>query len=48
VKSRLFRGKAMLRERIEAMELSSDLLRSTLDNLEAWARSMHGSLGAPE
>jgi RNA polymerase sigma-70 factor (ECF subfamily) len=45
VKSRLHRGKGMLREHIQGMDESEDLLRSTIDNLEGWARSLRGSLG---
>jgi len=47
VKSRLFRGKAMLREHIQGMDVPESLLRSTLDDLEGWARSVRGVLGEP-
>jgi RNA polymerase sigma-70 factor (ECF subfamily) len=40
VKSRLFRAKELLRETIEAMELSPDLRESTIHDLERWARSL--------
>jgi RNA polymerase sigma-70 factor (ECF subfamily) len=40
VKSRLHRAKAALREAIERLAESEDVMRSTQDNLERWARSL--------
>lgn len=48
VKSRLHRGKTMLREQLNRMEGSSDLVQSTLGNLDGWARSMRGALEKPD
>lgn len=48
VKSRLHRAKGLLRDRIQVMEVSADLLRSTLNDLDGWAQSMRGALGVPE
>ncbi len=39
VKSRLGRGRAMLREQIEQMKLPEDVRTSTLGSLEDWARA---------
>jgi RNA polymerase sigma-70 factor (ECF subfamily) len=46
IKSRLHRARALLREQIEATVASEALRRSTLDGLEAWARSMRTRWGA--
>ena len=43
VKSRLHRAKESLRERIEQMELSPDLCRSTIHDLDGWAQSLRRS-----
>ncbi len=40
VKSRLFRAKEVLRERIAELAASPELGRTTVDGLEAWARSL--------
>lgn len=45
VKSRLFRARQMLRERIQAMHASDSLIRSTVDDLERWASALHAELG---
>lgn len=43
VRSRLARARAALREALERGDLSAQLLRSTLGDLEGWARSIRGS-----
>ncbi|HWB73989.1 MAG TPA: sigma-70 family RNA polymerase sigma factor [Nannocystaceae bacterium] len=43
VKSRLHRARALLRDAIDRMELAPDLLHSTVQNLEGWARSLKRS-----
>lgn len=45
VKSRLFRARQMLRERIEAMHESDHLIRSTVDNLDQWAGALQRDFG---
>lgn len=45
VKSRLFRARQMLRERIEAMHESDQLIRSTVDNLDQWAGALQRDFG---
>lgn len=47
VKTRLARARRQLRERIEAMEVGEALHRSTLDNLERWARSLRARVPRP-
>lgn len=42
VKSRIRRARLLLGERLEALAGSPELLKSTLDNLEAWARQVRG------
>jgi RNA polymerase sigma factor (sigma-70 family) len=44
VKSRLFRAKQLLREHIDAVEASDETRRSTIRNLESWARSLSADL----
>lgn len=46
VKSRLFRAKKLLRERIEELDASDALRQSTIHNLESWARDLRGQLGS--
>lgn len=41
VKSRLFRAREIVKERILELEGSTDLARTTIDNLERWAKSMY-------
>ncbi len=48
VKSRLFRARAMLRERIEAMHESDELIRSTVDDLDRWAGALQRDFGRAE
>ncbi|MBX7078674.1 MAG: RNA polymerase sigma factor [Nannocystaceae bacterium] len=45
VKSRLFRARQMLRERIEAMHVSDQLIRSTIDDLDRWAAALQKDFG---
>lgn len=45
VKSRLFRARQMLRERIEAMHESDTLIRSTVDDLDRWASALQKDFG---
>jgi RNA polymerase sigma-70 factor (ECF subfamily) len=40
VKTRLHRARKLLRERIDALDEEPELLESTLDNLDHWARSL--------
>lgn len=44
VKSRLFRAREMLRERIAAMEDDAALVKSTVDDLEGWAAKLKKGL----
>lgn len=44
VKSRLARGRDMVRKHIAEMEVSDELRTSTIGNLERWARSLRNSL----
>lgn len=48
VKSRLFRARQMLRERIEAMHESDTLIRSTVDDLDRWASALQRDFGRDE
>ena len=48
VKSRLQRARARLDELLAEMSESEALLRSTMDNFEAWARDLQGRLGPPK
>ena len=41
VKSRLFRAREIVKERILELEGSTNLARTTIDNLERWAKSMY-------
>jgi hypothetical protein len=41
VKSRLFRAREIVKKRILELEGSTDLARTTIDNLERWAKSMY-------
>jgi len=43
VKSRLFRAREIVKERILELEGSTDLARTTIDNLERWAKSMYAA-----
>ena len=45
VKSRLRRGRALLREAIEARASSPDLATSTLGGIETWARALRARAG---
>jgi RNA polymerase sigma-70 factor (ECF subfamily) len=45
VKSRLFRARKQLREQLAALASEQDVLKSTTDNLDQWARSLRGLLG---
>ncbi len=45
VKSRLQRARARLDEIIGELANSDDLLRSTMDNFEVWARDLQGHMG---
>lgn len=45
VKSRLRRGRALLREAIEALASSPDLATSTLGGIETWARALRARAG---
>lgn len=45
VKSRLFRARQMLRDRIEGMHVSDQLIRSTVDDLERWAAALQKDFG---
>jgi RNA polymerase sigma-70 factor (ECF subfamily) len=44
VRSRLRKGKQLLQKKLAALASNGDELRSTLGDLEQWARSIHGSL----
>jgi RNA polymerase sigma factor (sigma-70 family) len=44
VKSRLHRARGLLREAIDRIELAPDVLQSTAQNLEAWARSLRAKV----
>jgi RNA polymerase sigma factor (sigma-70 family) len=44
VRSRIRKGKQLLLKKLETIASNGDELRTTLDNLEQWARSIHGSL----
>ncbi|MCB9701190.1 MAG: sigma-70 family RNA polymerase sigma factor [Myxococcales bacterium] len=46
VKSRLRRGRELLSEAMASISSSPELLRSTLDNLDRWARSVRGGSSA--
>lgn len=48
VKSRLARARDMLRDNIARMNLSAELLESTVGDLEGWAASLRDSLEDPE
>ncbi|MCX4243274.1 RNA polymerase sigma factor [Paraliomyxa miuraensis] len=48
VKSRLARARDKLRERLEQLELPEATLRSTLSDLEGWARSLRDAHGLAE
>lgn len=48
VKSRLFRARQMLRERIEAMHASAEIVRSTIDDLDRWANVLKRDFGRDE
>jgi RNA polymerase sigma-70 factor (ECF subfamily) len=43
VKSRLFRAREIVKERILALEGSTDRAQTTIDNLERWAKSMYAA-----
>jgi RNA polymerase sigma factor (sigma-70 family) len=45
VKSRLFRARQLLKERIEGMHASDRLIRSTVDDLDRWAGALQRDLG---
>jgi RNA polymerase sigma factor (sigma-70 family) len=45
VKSRLFRGREMLRGHLRELAQSPELLESTLQGLERWARSLRKAIG---
>ena len=47
VKSRLRRGRALLREAIEALANNPDLAGSTLLGIETWARALRARVGLP-
>ncbi len=47
VKARLSRAKNMLRDRIASLEASAEVRRSTLEDLEHWARSVRTLLTQP-
>lgn len=47
VKSRLFRGRKLLRERLLETRESPELIESTLNDLEGWARSLREQLVRP-
>lgn len=44
VRSRLRKGKQLLHKKLTVLARNGDELRSTLGDLEQWARSIHGSL----
>lgn len=44
-RSRLRRGKELLREKLERLAAAPTLLQSTVDNFEQWLRSMRGHVG---
>jgi RNA polymerase sigma-70 factor (ECF subfamily) len=46
VKTRLARARALLRREIEAARAEPELLRSTLDGMDAWAADLRRALGA--
>ncbi len=45
VRSRIRRAKALLAERLREQQVSEDMLRSTLDGLEDWARALRDRIG---
>jgi RNA polymerase sigma factor (sigma-70 family) len=46
VKSRLFRARDAVREQLSAMDVPSQLQRTTIDGLEHWARALRANLDA--
>jgi RNA polymerase sigma-70 factor (ECF subfamily) len=48
VRSRLTRGRALLRAEIEAMPAAPVLRASTITNLESWARSLRETIGTQD
>jgi len=46
VKSRLFRARDALREQLSAMDVPSQLQRTTIEGLEHWARALRANVGA--
>ena len=48
VKSRLFRARDALRERIESIDVPAKLLQTTVNGLENWAASLRQRLDDPD
>jgi RNA polymerase sigma-70 factor (ECF subfamily) len=48
VRSRLSRARAALREALERGAASAEVLRSTLSDIDGWARSIRGSMTTPD
>lgn len=48
VKSRLYRARQALRERLEAMARGDAVVESTIGDLDKWARSLRAGLGPPD
>jgi RNA polymerase sigma-70 factor (ECF subfamily) len=46
VKSRLFRAKDLLRKQIAQLDAGEEVLRSTIEDLDGWARSLREMLGS--
>lgn len=47
VKSRLSRGRTMLKEALQDMDVEAELRKSTVEGLDDWARSLRVALGSP-
>jgi hypothetical protein len=44
VRSRIRKGKLLLHKKLESLANNGDEVRTTIGDLEQWARSIHGSL----